>query len=302
MTAARGERASAAAAQAPAGDADAAAATAAAAAAGPAAAAAAAAEAHHHAADAPAGPLDSAGSLAQGGDYHHHHANGGGAAAAAPPPPGGVVLLGHHQQHRHPHPHHRHHQHQHHAEPQTLGDISVRSGRSAASAASSKAPAGALHIEVADDEPPESVQAALEDAYQHPPARATRGAQARAFFRKMRGGLDHRLKVPHPTDLVFSWIGAFAGIAVVSLLDRLLWSAAHFPLLVASFGASAVLVYGVPESKLAQPWNFFGGQVRVCAPMMMTRTRRRAGFLGAPRGARGRGAGNAGLRRRGRRR
>ncbi|KAI8467552.1 MAG: HPP family-domain-containing protein [Monoraphidium minutum] len=83
----------------------------------------------------------------------------------------------------------------------------------------------------------------------------------RAFGRKLRGGLDHRLKVPHLTDLFVSWLGAFVGIAVVSLLDQALWRAVHFPLLVASFGASAVLLYGVPESKLAQPWNVIGGQL-----------------------------------------
>ena len=33
------------------------------------------------------------------------------------------------------------------------------------------------------------------------------------------------------------------------------------PLLIYSFGASAVLLYGVPESKLAQPRNVIGGQV-----------------------------------------
>lgn len=137
-------------------------------------------------------------------------------------------------------------------------DVSVRSGRSYASAASSKV---APRVDVADDEPPQRVQAALEDAYVHPPPRPTLGHQLRAFGRKWRGGLDHRLKVPHWQDVLFSWLGAFAGIAVVSLLDRALWSAVHFPLLVASFGASAVLLYGVPESKLAQPWNVLGGQV-----------------------------------------
>ncbi len=33
------------------------------------------------------------------------------------------------------------------------------------------------------------------------------------------------------------------------------------PLLVASFGASAVLLFGIPEAKLAQPRAFVGGQV-----------------------------------------
>ncbi|GBF92280.1 hypothetical protein Rsub_05363 [Raphidocelis subcapitata] len=157
-----------------------------------------------------------------------------------------------HPQHRHPlaissHPQHR----------ADAVDVSVRSGRSHVSQDSKYA----LHIDVGEDEPPASVQEALDDAYDHPPPRPTLGHQVRCYFRKLRGGLDHRLKVPHATDLFFSWLGAFVGIAVVSLLDRALWRAAHFPLLVASFGATAVLVYGVPESKLAQPWNVIGGQV-----------------------------------------
>ncbi|KAI8645295.1 HPP family-domain-containing protein, partial [Parasitella parasitica] len=35
----------------------------------------------------------------------------------------------------------------------------------------------------------------------------------------------------------------------------------HTPMIVASFGASAVLVYGVIESPLAQPRNIIGGQI-----------------------------------------
>jgi CBS-domain-containing membrane protein len=37
-----------------------------------------------------------------------------------------------------------------------------------------------------------------------------------------------------------------------------MWQDHGFRLLVASFGASAVLLYGVPESKLSQPRNLIG--------------------------------------------
>jgi CBS-domain-containing membrane protein len=37
-----------------------------------------------------------------------------------------------------------------------------------------------------------------------------------------------------------------------------MWQDYNFRLLVASFGASAVLLYGVPESKLSQPRNLIG--------------------------------------------
>lgn len=49
-------------------------------------------------------------------------------------------------------------------------------------------------------------------------------------------------------------------ILVVSVTDHFLWRDHNFRLLVASFGASAVLLYGVPESKLSQPRNLIGEQ------------------------------------------
>lgn len=52
------------------------------------------------------------------------------------------------------------------------------------------------------------------------------------------------------------------GIAVTSLLSALwLHTAAPLPLLVAPMGASAVLVFAVPASPLAQPWPVVAGNV-----------------------------------------
>lgn len=45
---------------------------------------------------------------------------------------------------------------------------------------------------------------------------------------------------------------------MVSVTDHFLWKDHGFQLLVGSFGASAVLLYGVPESKLSQPRNLIG--------------------------------------------
>lgn len=44
----------------------------------------------------------------------------------------------------------------------------------------------------------------------------------------------------------------------MSVTDHFMWQDYNFRLLVASFGASAVLLYGVPESKLSQPRNLIG--------------------------------------------
>lgn len=58
----------------------------------------------------------------------------------------------------------------------------------------------------------------------------------------------------------WTFLGAFAGIALIGLLNRARLPA-DAPLLIGSFGASAVLVYGAVNSPLAQPRNLLGGHV-----------------------------------------
>ena len=58
--------------------------------------------------------------------------------------------------------------------------------------------------------------------------------------------------------LVTCRAGAFCGILLLSGLSQWLEPAYNLPLLYASFGASAVLVFGVISSPLAQPRNFVG--------------------------------------------
>ena len=56
--------------------------------------------------------------------------------------------------------------------------------------------------------------------------------------------------------------GAIGGIAITGLLCGLmLGNGITHPLLVAPMGASAVLLFAVPASPLAQPWSVFGGNV-----------------------------------------
>jgi hypothetical protein len=132
---------------------------------------------------------------------------------------------------------------------------------------------------------------------EQPPPPPRRRPFARAYAAKMRGGLDHPPPIPHLADLLWSFVGAFAAILAVSGLDAALWglppaarsydvsfsssSAAAaaapsaplplqtnnphplgaLPVLVASFGASAVLLFGAPESKLSQPRGCVGGHI-----------------------------------------
>jgi CBS domain-containing membrane protein len=59
-----------------------------------------------------------------------------------------------------------------------------------------------------------------------------------------------------------SSIGALIGIVFTgALMHATLGSAAAIPLLVAPMGASAVLLFAVPSSPLAQPWSLIGGNL-----------------------------------------
>ena len=67
-----------------------------------------------------------------------------------------------------------------------------------------------------------------------------------------------------PKDMLLGGLGAFFGIGLSGLLVALGVDGAHSPLIVAPIGASAVLVFAVPSSPLAQPWSVVGGNVISC--------------------------------------
>nr|MBA3697138.1 HPP family protein [Methylotenera sp.] len=55
-------------------------------------------------------------------------------------------------------------------------------------------------------------------------------------------------------------LGAFFGIVLTSVVTYwVVGSSTSLPLLMAPIGASAVLLFGVPSSPLAQPWSIVGG-------------------------------------------
>ena len=76
----------------------------------------------------------------------------------------------------------------------------------------------------------------------------------------MFGGGQRPPKVG-PVEILWSWIGAFLGIAPIALLNYNLFSDTDFIYIIGSFGASAVLIYGAIRSPLAQPRNLLGGHV-----------------------------------------
>ena len=82
-----------------------------------------------------------------------------------------------------------------------------------------------------------------------------------SFFKRMRGGETCPPRKPF-SKIAWSWLGAFLGIYLVSVMSRLM----HLDLLnsmflVGSFGASAVLIYGAPQAEFSQPRNLVGGHV-----------------------------------------
>ncbi len=62
-------------------------------------------------------------------------------------------------------------------------------------------------------------------------------------------------------QVMWSWIGAFFGIGLVSILSSFVLNGTGLTLIIGSFGASAVLIYGAVDSPLAQPRNLIGGHI-----------------------------------------
>ena len=80
------------------------------------------------------------------------------------------------------------------------------------------------------------------------------------YFGKMQG-CEHCPPRVGITEICWSWAGAFLGIALVAYCNFIILGRSDLLLLIGSFGASAVLIYGAVKSPLAQPRNLIGGHV-----------------------------------------
>jgi len=76
----------------------------------------------------------------------------------------------------------------------------------------------------------------------------------------MRGG-GKSPPLVSPKEWFLSWLGAFLGVGLVAYLSSRYCEPHGTVLLIGSFGASAVLVYGTVKSPLAQPRNLLGGHM-----------------------------------------
>jgi CBS-domain-containing membrane protein len=80
------------------------------------------------------------------------------------------------------------------------------------------------------------------------------------YFSKMKGKTTSPPSVSL-IEIAWSWIGAFLGIAAVALVNYRYLEGSDLVMIIGSFGASAVLIYGAIRSPLAQPRNLIGGHV-----------------------------------------
>ena len=81
------------------------------------------------------------------------------------------------------------------------------------------------------------------------------------LLNKLRGSAGSGPPRVGGAEMVWSWLGAATGIGLLAVLGNAHFGERELPLLIGSFGASAVLIYGAPRSPLAQPRNLLGGHV-----------------------------------------
>jgi CBS-domain-containing membrane protein len=80
------------------------------------------------------------------------------------------------------------------------------------------------------------------------------------YLQKMKGGGQSPPQVGL-TEVLWSWLGSFLGLAAVSLIHYKILDETGLMMIIGSFGASAVLIYGAIRSPLAQPRNLLGGHI-----------------------------------------
>ncbi|MBL3590802.1 MAG: HPP family protein [gamma proteobacterium endosymbiont of Lamellibrachia anaximandri] len=62
-------------------------------------------------------------------------------------------------------------------------------------------------------------------------------------------------------EFVISVVGAFIGTLIATFFSNGILQAEAMPLILASTGASAILIFSLPFSPVSQPWNLVGGHL-----------------------------------------
>ncbi|KAN0034313.1 hypothetical protein ACTFIV_000810 [Dictyostelium citrinum] len=80
------------------------------------------------------------------------------------------------------------------------------------------------------------------------------------YFKKWLGtGKDKRPPIADLEEIGWTWLASFTGILVLALIHYREALDAQMQVLIGSFAASAVIIFGVPKSPLAQPRNLIVG-------------------------------------------
>jgi len=69
------------------------------------------------------------------------------------------------------------------------------------------------------------------------------------------------MKLMSNSELSVSIIGAFIATLIATFFTSTILEAEHVPMVLASTGASAMLIFGLPHSPVSQPWNLVGGHL-----------------------------------------
>lgn len=68
-------------------------------------------------------------------------------------------------------------------------------------------------------------------------------------------------RVMSEKEFIISIVGAFVGTLIASFFSNTILEAEAMPLILASTGASAILIFSLPFSPVSQPWNLVGGHL-----------------------------------------
>lgn len=80
------------------------------------------------------------------------------------------------------------------------------------------------------------------------------------YFLKMRGK-SGKPPAAGGVEILLGFVGSCLALYIVGLLHTLSMDVSGFPLIIAPFGATAVLLFGAFRSPLAQPRNVIGGHL-----------------------------------------
>ena len=85
-------------------------------------------------------------------------------------------------------------------------------------------------------------------------------AVMKSYLGKMRG-VSKAPPLPGSGEVLLAFVGSCLALTLIGILHAACASSTGLPLIMAPFGASAVLVFGAFKSPLAQPRNVVGGHV-----------------------------------------